>query len=403
MKRKIISLLLAACMVVGLIPLWHINAQAASEEEAFNESSEENSAVFSSSQKNIEQIYAKFIINKEYVPYIKSDESWSKMVVDQYIYQDINQDGIPELFIKGPDDFGYSSGWFNIAVFSYQNGIVHLGNFYIYGGIRYSASKQTICLTNYRITMTFRCFLFYGLEGNSLTYRYTVAKDSYNDQSSPYSFSNGSTDKLISESEYESYFSGYEYLEFKNVSDIVLDEDNDPSPFTDVQDHSQYYYTPVLWAVENGITYGTDDTHFSPDLSCTRSQVVAFLWRAMGSPAPTTTECPFVDVKSSDYFYSAILWAVENGITYGTDSTHFSPNATVTRADFVTLLWRAENRPSYNAQSTFVDIPANSYYAGAVLWAAENKIAYGVDDTHFAPTQFCTRGQVVSFLYRADR
>ena len=172
------------------------------------------------------------------------------------------------------------------------------------------------------------------------------------------------------------------------------------SPFIDVQNTNDYFYTPVLWAVENNITYGTDDTHFSPNQSCTRSQVVAFLWRAMGSPVPTTTECPFVDVKSSDYFYSAILWAVENGITYGTDDTHFSPNATVTRADFVTFLWRAEKRPSYDAQGTFVDIPADSYYAGAVLWAAENKVAYGVDDTHFAPAQFCTRGQVVSFLYR---
>ena len=179
--------------------------------------------------------------------------------------------------------------------------------------------------------------------------------------------------------------------------------DSSDSPFVDVQNTNDYFYTPVLWAVENNITYGTDDTHFLPNQSCTRAQVVAFLWRAMGSPAPTTTECPFVDVKSSDYFYNAILWAVENGITYGTDDTHFSPNATVTRADFVTFLWRAEKRPSYNVQSTFVDIPANSYYAGAVLWAAENKVAYGVDDTHFAPAQFCTRGQVVSFLYRADR
>ena len=172
------------------------------------------------------------------------------------------------------------------------------------------------------------------------------------------------------------------------------------APFLDVQDVSLYYYRPVNWAAEHGIAAGVGAYRFAPNQSCTRAQVVAFLWRAMGSPAPTTTECPFVDVKSSDYFYNAILWAVENGITYGTDDTHFSPNATVTRADFVTFLWRAEKRPSYDAQSTFVDIPSNSYYAGAVLWAAENKVAYGVDDTHFAPAQFCTRGQVVSFLYR---
>ena len=399
MKRKIISLLLAACMVAGFIPLLQINAQAINTEAVFNNGSAENSTIFSNAQTNIEQTYAEFIINKGYLPFVDSEESWSNTVVNQYAYQDINQDGIPELFIKGPESTGYSSGWFNVAMFSYQNGIVHLGNIYIYGGIRYSVSNRAICFTNYKPTMTFNCFLFYGLEGNSLTYKYTLAKDTYNGQSSPYSISNESTDKQISESEYQSYFAGYEYIEFNDISDIVLSDD-DPSPFVDVQNHNEYYYTPVLWAVENNITYGTDDTHFSPNQSCTRSQVVAFLWRAMGSPAPTTTECPFVDVKSSDYFYNAILWAVENGITYGTDDTHFSPDATVTRADFVTFLWRAEKRPSYDAQSTFVDIPSDSYYAGAVLWAAENKVAYGVDDTHFAPAQFCTRGQVVSFLYR---
>ena len=248
--------------------------------------------------------------------------------------------------------------------------------------------------------------------GNSYS-RLAVTLDLYNKQTSPANMKDSYAEGCIEKYNGNNYFYQTDWVQPDPNSDdwdsnamylVRLgkkeQKTGDDSPFVDVQNVNAYFYTAVLWAVENNITYGTDDTHFSPDQSCTRSQVVAFLWRAMGSPAPTTTECPFVDVKSSDYFYSAILWAVENGITYGTDDTHFSPDATVTRADFVTFLWRAEKRPRYNVQSTFVDIPSNSYYAGAVLWAAENKVAYGVDDTHFAPAQFCTRGQVVSFLHR---
>ena len=182
--------------------------------------------------------------------------------------------------------------------------------------------------------------------------------------------------------------------EFSVISDIPV------SPFIDVQNTNDYFYTPVLWAAENGITYGVDSTHFVPNQTCTRAQVVTFLWRAMGCPKPTTTNCSFVDVNSSDYFYKAILWAAENSITYGVDTTHFNPNATVTRADFVTFLWRAQGKPSHSSKCPFVDIPSKTYYYNAVLWAAENKIAYGIDNTHFAPTQFCTRGQVVTFLHR---
>ncbi|MCI5649915.1 MAG: leucine-rich repeat protein [Fusicatenibacter sp.] len=172
------------------------------------------------------------------------------------------------------------------------------------------------------------------------------------------------------------------------------------NPFVDVKE-SDYYYDAVLWAYENGITSGTDATHFQPEKTCIRAQVAAFLWRTKGEPEPVTKDNPFVDVKESDYYYDAVLWAYENGITSGTDATHFSPDSTVERAQFVTFLWRAEGKPAASIDNPFVDVPEGQYYTEAVLWAYENGITSGVDATHFKPKNGCTRGQVVTFLYRA--
>ena len=247
------------------------------------------------------------------------------------------------------------------------------------------------------------------------------------------------------------------------------------NPFTDIS-VGQYYYDPVIWAVSQvpQITTGTTATTFSPNAICTRGQIVTFLWRAFGCPEPAATSNPFQDIKVDAYYCKAVLWAVEQGITTGTDQTHFSPNANCTRAQAVTFLWRAAGKPATtlsvyddpivyitasgngtayhrstcstlqnssivgiplsealargytpckrckpdSAPSTpdptptptptpqretvggFSDVFADQYFANAVLWAVRNAITNGIDATHFAPDNPCTRGQIVTFLYR---
>ena len=161
-----------------------------------------------------------------------------------------------------------------------------------------------------------------------------------------------------------------------------------------------YYRDAVLWAAENGITGGTDATHFSPNAICTRAQAVTFLWRAAGSPAPKSSVMPFTDVAASAYYYDAVLWAAENGITGGTTATTFNPNSTCSRAQIVTFLWRSQKCPAADTVNPFADVAADSYYANAVLWAAENGITGGTTATTFTPNNNCTRAQIVTFLYR---
>ena len=170
--------------------------------------------------------------------------------------------------------------------------------------------------------------------------------------------------------------------------------------FTDVAAGS-YCYDAVQWAVANGITNGTDTTHFSPNAGCTRGQVVTFLWRAAGEPT-VGGNVGFVDVAPGSYCYEAVKWAVANGITKGTDATHFSPNETCTRGQVVTFMYRAEGEPAVGGNVGFVDVAPGSYCYNAVQWAVANGITKGTDATHFSPNATCTRGQVVTFLYRAQ-
>ena len=172
--------------------------------------------------------------------------------------------------------------------------------------------------------------------------------------------------------------------------------------FVDVATGS-YYEDAVDWAVENGITKGTDDTHFSPDGICTRAQAVTFLWRAAGSPKPETRTMPFTDVPAGSYYYDAVLWAVENGITKGTSNTTFSPNMTCTRAQIVTFLWRSEKSPAAGTANLFVDVKSTVYYADAVLWAVKEDITKGTTNTTFSPDADCTRAQIVTFLWRCKK
>ena len=173
------------------------------------------------------------------------------------------------------------------------------------------------------------------------------------------------------------------------------------NPFTDVPENS-FYFDPVLWAVKNGITNGTSDTTFDPNGSCMRAHVVTFLWRAAGQPEPVSTANPFVDVKESDFYCKAVLWAVENGITNGLDATHFGPFAYCNRAQVVTFLYRAMNKPGYaTATSPFTDVTdPGAFYYDAVLWAVENGITNGMGAGIFGIGSICNRAQVVTFLYR---
>ena len=194
---------------------------------------------------------------------------------------------------------------------------------------------------------------------------------------------------------YEALVEAEEALEaLKTAAPEVID-----NPFVDV-DEDAYYADPVLWAVANNITSGTSAVTFSPDAVCTRAQVVTFLWRAAGCPAPLTTEMPFVDVEAGAYYAAAVQWAVENNITAGTSATTFDPNGKCTRGQIVTFLWRAQGNPAAAAVNNFVDVEDGAYYNAPVLWAVANGITNGTSTTTFSPAADCTRAQVVTFIYR---
>ena len=171
----------------------------------------------------------------------------------------------------------------------------------------------------------------------------------------------------------------------------------EPTVFTDVSEDA-YYADAVLWAVANGVTYGTSATTFSPDMAVSRAQMVTFLWRAHGSPKATGAN-PFTDVSTSDYYYDAVLWAVANGVTNGTSATTFSPDMAVTRAQAVTFQWRAAGSPVVSG-SSFDDVAADAYYGNAVTWAVANGITNGTSGTTFSPDVVVSRAQAVTFLWR---
>lgn len=182
------------------------------------------------------------------------------------------------------------------------------------------------------------------------------------------------------------------YASFKAVS-----ADKPVNPFADVPS-GVYYEDAVIWAVSKGITSGTTATTFSPNASCTRGQMVTFLWRAAGSPKVAGTN-PFSDVSADAYYYDAVLWAVKNGITSGTSATTFAPDATVTRGQTVTFLYRAAGSPAASGFS-FSDVSSDAYYANAVAWAVQQNITSGTGNGLFSPDADCIRAQIVTFLYR---
>ena len=185
------------------------------------------------------------------------------------------------------------------------------------------------------------------------------------------------------------------------ICGILLKAGDGVIAFEDVRS-TDYYFDAVQWAVENEITNGLSDTTFGPDASCTRAQIVTFLWRSAGSPAPKGSSNPFADVRSSDYYYDAVLWAVENGITSGTSDTRFGSDEACTRAQSMTFLYRAAGAPAVTGDSAFTDVASSAYYADAVRWALAEGVTSGTSASTFSPDSDCTRSQIVTFLYRAQ-
>ena len=183
------------------------------------------------------------------------------------------------------------------------------------------------------------------------------------------------------------------------VKATFMDDNTMLNLFVDVK-ASDYFYDAVLWAAEKGVTSGTDALHFSPNAPCTRAQIVTFLWRAAGSPAPKNMSS-FTDVPADAFYAKAVAWAVENGITGGTGDGKFSPDATCTRAQAVTFLYRASGAPAVTGNAAFSDVATNAYYAAAVKWAEKNGITGGIGGGLFGSNNNCTRAQIVTFLYRS--
>ena len=244
------------------------------------------------------------------------------------------------------------------------------------------------------------------------TYQITVSDNGNGTASADYTTATAGTEVTLTATP----DSRYRFMGWKVVSGDVTIEDNKfimPAgdveiqatfalkyPFTDVREGS-FYEDAVIWGVDNGIIMGTSATTFEPNSTCTRAQIVAFLWRAAGRPAPKSTEMPFTDVKKGCYYYNAVLWAVENGVTKGTTATTFSPNETCNRAQAVTLLWRYQGSPEVTGENPFTDVSENRFYSDAVLWAAQEGVTKGVTATTFCPYEGCTRAQIVTFLWRA--
>ena len=188
-------------------------------------------------------------------------------------------------------------------------------------------------------------------------------------------------------------------LKYGYAFEALEGEPEVPVSFTDVHE-GDYFYQPVLWAVENDITAGTSDATFSPSQNCFREQAMMFLWKAAGKPQPTSSYNPFTDVKPDAYYYDAVLWAVEKNITSGVSDTKFGTGTPCTRGQIMTFLYKAAGSPSVSGNNPFRDVRQGDYFYSPVLWAVRNGITSGTSATEFSPAQSCTRGQIVTFLYK---
>ncbi len=279
----------------------------------------------------------------------------------------------------------------------------------LYGHLKISGSP--VISKNYNEKMQVRSILFYS--PYAITVSGPIGDDAsiglYTDGGYSNAVIMGSDDYKLTSSDLQKFHS--ENLELALTSKTTngnlegLLAERPSIEFSDVtnDENSKWYYNSVDWATRNGITNGTSETTFSPDLGCTRAQLVTFLWRAAGEPHAKSAENPFTDVSADQYYYEAVLWAVEKGITDGMTKTTFEPDRTCSRGQIVTFLWRAAGKPAYKSTSCpFTDVEAGLYYHDAVLWAVEQDITRGMTETTYEPDLTCTRAQGVTFLYRAS-
>ena len=293
-----------------------------------------------------------------------------------YSVRDLDHNGVPELLLSIPADQ-------LCTVFTLQNGTpVIVQEFWprsigkIYGDYLYNFGSGG---AGYQV------YYYCTLEGNKF-----ITVDGYkNIEGTLYDIH----DNKISKAKANEIDAKYQKLEAPVWHMLI------PGMFIDV-DYSGWYSEPVIWAAEKEITKGTSEIEFAPDANCTRAQMVTFLWRAIGCPEPNLSASSFNDVSADAYYYKAVLWALENSITTGTSEHAFSPNAIVTRAQTVTFLWRANNKPIVNCTNPFTDLDTTSYYYNAIMWAVNAEITKGISDTAFSPDGQCTRVQIVTFLYR---
>ena len=380
MKKKILSLLLAVLMICALLPF---GAMAADQ-----------------------PVYADLIMD------VTSPDDFGML-------KDLNGDGLPELFIvwdNGDTPFG--------QIFTIENGKAKKLIELAYDGpaIRETSDYAdmeivsngdkglvvTIVETNYDagesgVFWNEGTVTFYQLTNGALketdVMRYKLLMIDGTDNFYPERSTITRNGRTISGDEMNAVFESIAQraLPYYPMEQVY----NAATGFFQDVPRGEYYTEPVGWALRKGITNGTSSVDFSPMADCTRGQVVTFLWRAAGGPKPTSTRNPFSDVKPSDYYYNAVLWAVEKGITNGTSPTTFSPNSPCTRGQVVTFLWRYAGMPKTSGSNPFSDVKTGEYYYDAVLWASGKNVTNGTSPTTFSPNNTCTRGQIVTFLFRA--
>ncbi len=343
------------------------------------------------------------------------DDSYADTTIETYTY---DANGLLTMSKRSEGSKGYS--WSNTYYYTYGNNQITVKN--VYDDPEEGSETYTFVYTLDDNGNVVKCVYDFGVE----TYTYdargnlvgnvSVRTDNGTTVERKYVFEYNDQDlcvkKIFVGDDGNDSTDTYKYDEHGNVIEEVLygrqgynytyapiPQTASQSDFSDVSSNA-FYTSPVIWATETGITKGTTETTFSPNQGCTRAQMVTFLWRAAGSPEPKSNNNPFTDVKQGAY-YKAILWAVEKGITKGTTATTFSPNATCTRAQIVTFIYRAAGEPAVKSTTNpFKDVKQGAYYK-AILWAVENGVTNGFTATTFSPNSTCTRGQGVTFLYRS--
>ena len=363
---------------------------------------------------------------ESYIHRVENSNLWKDDVKDLSVY-DLSPDGAAVLnsYAKAQDDIYY----FSVACSDTYRGAVYPHHYLPYSYINPLMKKSATYMGSYKnyaaghVTIdeswwendgivsvrsaqyphegsNDRCDLNYGTENGVMTFKDGTEKGVWN-----YIEKIERTDhiNMVGQITNTKYLQG-KFFEMAAMLASIPADGSTPDvpasvPFVDIVNDS-FYYDAVVWGYNNGIVNGVDSTHFAPDASCTRAQVVTFLWRAAGSPEPESMSTPFTDVKSGSFYEKAAAWAYENGIVKGTTETTFAPNATVTRAQFVTFLWRYEDCPSSSIANPFSDVSESSVYAPAILWAAENGVTVGTGNGTFVPNGACTRAHVVTFLCR---